>query len=76
MIAADAELLFRDLHVGMAVAEMPDEPHNFQRPRRRNLDQRLGLAGDQHDRAVVKQQAVAIAKGGRPVEVEQEFGAR
>ena len=42
---------------------------------RRDLDQRLGRAGDQHHRAVVEHQAVAVAQRDRLGEVEQQLGA-
>ena len=75
VIAADAEPVADDLHVGVAVAEMPGEPHQRERRPRRDLDQRLGLPGHQHDAAVVEHDAVAVAQRHRLVEVEQELGA-
>ena len=39
---------------------------------RGDLDQRLGLAGDPHDRAVVEHQPVAVAQRGRLRQIEQE----
>ena len=42
---------------------------------RGDLDQRLRLAGDTHDRAVVEHEPVAVAQHHRPAAVEQELGA-
>ena len=71
VIAADAQLAADDLHLGVAVAEMPGEPHQLLRVRRRDLDQRLRLAGDPHDRAVVEHQPVAVAQLHRLRQIEQ-----
>src|SRR5215469_11819202 len=52
MIAADAKLFAHDLHVHMAVADMPGEPGERVRIRGRNLDQRLWFAANAHDTAI------------------------
>ena len=62
MIAADAQTVAVDLHLGMAVAEMPGEPHEIRARRRSNLDQLLGFAGHAHQRAILEHQAVAVAQ--------------
>ena len=43
--------------------------------RRGDFDQRLGLAGDAHDGAVVEHEAVAVAQRGRVRQIEQELRA-
>jgi mannose-6-phosphate isomerase-like protein (cupin superfamily) len=75
MIAADAEPVAGDLHVGVAVAEVPRQPHEFERRARGDLKQRLRLPGHEHDPAVVEHDAVTVAQRHRLVEIEQEFGA-
>jgi mannose-6-phosphate isomerase-like protein (cupin superfamily) len=75
MIAPDAEPVAGNLHIGVAVAEMPGEPHQFERRARRDLGERLGLTRDQHNPPVVEHDAVAVAQRHRLVEIEQEFGA-
>src|ERR1700693_4646915 len=46
VIAADADFAADDLHVGVAIAEMPGQPHRVERAAGRDFDQRFGLAGD------------------------------
>jgi mannose-6-phosphate isomerase-like protein (cupin superfamily) len=75
MIAPDADAVAGDLHIGVAVAEVPSEPNEFKRRPRRDFGERLGLSGDQNDATVIEHDAVAVAQCHRLVEVEQEFGA-
>ena len=63
------------LHVGMAIADVPGEPGKVVRGRRGDFDQRLGLAGDAHDGAVVEHEAVAVTQRGRMRQIEQECRA-
>ncbi len=42
---------------------------------RGDLDQRLGLAGDPHDRAVLEHEAVAVAQRDGVRQIEQKGGA-
>ena len=74
VIAADTQSIVCDLHVGVAVAEVPGKPHQVERLACRDCDQGLGLARHQHHRAVVENDAVAVAHRHRLVEIEQEFG--
>jgi hypothetical protein len=75
VIAPDAQPVADDLHIGVAVAEMPGEAHGVERAGRRDFDELLGLARHQHDRAIVQQLSVAIAQGHGLSEIAQEFGA-
>jgi hypothetical protein len=75
MVAADAQPLADDLHIGVAVAKMPGEPRKLVRARRRNLDQRFNLRDDSYDRAIVKDEPVALAQHGRTRQIEQKRGA-
>ena len=75
MIAADAQPLADDLHVDVAIADVPGEPRQLVGIGRRDLDQRLRPADDPHDGAVVEHQTVAIAQSGRLRQVEQKLGA-
>jgi hypothetical protein len=74
VIAPDAKPVAHDLHIGMAIAEVPSEPNERQWRLRRHLDQRLGLTRDPHDPAVIEHEPIAVAQGLRPCEVEQEHG--
>src|SRR5207245_495333 len=71
----DTKPIAGDLHVGVAVAEMPGQPDEFQRRARRDFGQWLGLPGDQNDSAVVEHDAVAVAQRHCLVEIEQEWCA-
>ena len=64
-----------DLHVGMPVAEVPGEPHQFERRAGTQFQKRLRLPRHQHRGAVVEHDAVAVAQLNRLVEIEQEIGA-
>lgn len=64
-IPPDAQPLAQDLNIGVAVSDMPGEPRKLLRTSRRDLDQRLALAGNQYDGTVVEQEAVAVVQHGR-----------
>src|SRR5262245_19321508 len=72
MIATDAELVTHHLHVGMAVADMPSEPCQLVRARRGDLDQRLRLAGDAHQRAILEHETIAVLQRGRMRKVQEK----
>src|SRR5437763_2509649 len=61
MIAPDAKALVRELNVGVAVADVPGEPHEIERRPRGDFDQWLGPTGDDDDRAIVEHESFAIA---------------
>ncbi len=74
VIATDAKLAVHDLHAGVAVSEMPCQLHQLPRCPHRDLGQRLGLSGHQHDPTIVEHDAVAVTQHNCLVEVQQEFG--
>ncbi len=59
----------------MPVAEMPREPRERGRIGCRDLDQRLRLADDTHDRSVIEHEAVAILQAHSFRQIEQETRA-
>src|SRR5439155_19975231 len=75
VVAADAQLPIGDLNVSMSVAKMPGEPHQIERGLGFDFDQRLGLAGDAHDRAVLEHEPIALPERRRTLEIEQKFAA-
>ncbi len=75
MIAPDAEPPVADLDIGMSISEVPGDPHQRERCRCRDLDDRLGLARDPHHRAVIEFKPVAVAKRYGRREIEQESRA-
>lgn len=75
MIAPDTDTISDDLHIRVAVAEMPGQPHEFARRRGSDLDKFFRLAADAHDRAVFQYKTVAVAQRHRLVEIEQDFRA-
>src|SRR6202022_2277346 len=64
-IPPDAQPLAHDLNIRVAVSDMPSEPGKLLRTSRRDLDQRLWLAGNQDDGAVIEHEAVAVVQHGR-----------
>ena len=74
VIAADAQPVADDLHIGVAVAEMPSQLHQRERRPRRDLGQRLGLPCHQHDPAIVEHDAVAVAQRDGLVQIQQKLG--
>jgi hypothetical protein len=74
-IPPDAQPLAHDLNIGVAVADVPGEARKLLRTNRRDLDQRLALAGNQDDGTVVEHEAVAIVQHGRMWQIEQELYA-
>ena len=75
VVSPDANPVADDLHVGVAVAEMPCQLHQRERRPHGDLGQRFGLPRHQHDAAVVQHNAIAIAERDGLVEVQQEVGA-
>jgi len=75
MVAPDAELLAHDLHLGMAITEMPGKAKKIERGCSLDLGQRLRLSGDRHDRAVIEHEPVAFSQRHRMIEIEQKFRA-
>src|SRR3569623_2331093 len=75
MIATDAQAVADDLHFGAPIANVPGEPRQRVRGGGGELDQRLRLAGDADDSAVLDDQRVAIAELRRPRQIEQVGGA-
>ena len=59
----------------MPVAEMPRETRKCGRIGCRDLDQRLRLADDAHDRSVIEHEAVAILQAHGLRQIEQETRA-
>ena len=72
MIAADAQPIADDLHVDVAVADVPGEPRQFVAVGGRDFDQRLRPADDPHNAAVVEHETIAVTQGGRLRQVEQK----
>ncbi len=75
VVATDAQPVAHHLHVGVAVADVPGEPRQRVEAGRRDLHQRLRLALDLDDGAIVKHEAVAIPQRRRMREIQQKRGA-
>ena len=75
MVTANAQLAADHLHIGVAIADVPGEPGEIMRARRRDLDQRFGLAGNPHDCSILQHEPVAVPQRGGMRQVEQECGA-
>ena len=72
MITADAQLVADDLHLRVAVAEMPGEPRERGRVGGSDFDQRLRLAVDAHDRSVIEHETVSVLQADRYRQIEQK----
>jgi hypothetical protein len=75
MVASQPHPIARDLYVGVAIAEVPGEARQRLRRSSRNVQQRLGLGDDPHDRAIFEDEAVAVAQHGGVRQVEQDTRA-
>ena len=75
VIAPDAQPLARDLHVDVAIADMPGEPCQIVAIRSGDFDQRLGPPDHADDCAILEHQSVAVAQRGGLRKIEQEFRA-
>ena len=75
MIAANAEPIANDLHVDMAVADMPREPRQLVTVGGGDFDQRLRAADDAHDAAIIENETITVTERGSLRQVEQEGGA-
>ena len=72
VVAPDTQPVADDLDVDVAIADMPGEPRQLVRIRRRNLDQRLRPADDPHDAAIIKHEAIAVMQGRGLRQIEQK----
>jgi hypothetical protein len=75
VVAADAQLLPRDLNREMPVAEMPGKAQQMLRAFRADLGQRLARAHNFHHAPILELQRVARAQGDRLRQIEQEIQA-
>gem|GEM_PF-2873180 len=75
VIPPDAQPLANELHVGVAVTQMPGKARQIARSRSRYFDQRLGFRDDAHMRAAFKLERVAITQLRGQPQVEQIAGA-
>src|SRR5215472_1034266 len=74
-IAPDAQRVADNLHLGVAIADVPGEPDELLRACGGDLEQRLRLAGHAHDGAVLEHEAVAVLQRGRLRQIEQKCRA-
>ena len=75
VVAAYAQPSADRLNIGMTVADMPRETGELLRIGGLDFDEQLRLAGDAHDAAVLEHQAVPVAQGRCPGQIEQKGGA-
>src|SRR5688500_9851468 len=76
VIVPDEQPLAHDLHIGVAVAEMPGQADELRSRRSAKLKQWLGLADDSYDRPILKHEPVAVLEHRRCFEIEQETRSR
>ena len=72
MIAPDAEAVAGDLHVDVAIADVPSEPRQFVGACGGDFDERFGPSDDAHNGAILQYKSVAVMQGNRLWEVEQK----
>jgi hypothetical protein len=72
VVAAHAQPIADDLNVDVAIADVPGEPRQLVSIGRGDLDKRLRPPGNAHDRAVIEDEAVAVAQRRRLRQVEEE----
>ena len=72
VIASDAEAVAGDLHVDVAIADVPGEPRQFVGACGGDFDERFGPSDDAHDSAILQHKSVAVMQGNRLWEVEQK----
>ena len=73
MVAPNTKPMTCYLQVGVAIAEMPGEPHQRQPRRRLDLSQLLNLTTHQYDAPVVEHDAIAVAQCHSFIKVQQEL---
>ena len=73
VITPDAQPIANHLNIGVAISDLPCQPGELLWARCRDLNERLVLAGNAHDRAVIEHEAIAITQRGRLRQVEQEM---
>jgi hypothetical protein len=72
VVAAHAQPIADDLNVDVAIADVPGEPCQLVSIGGGDLDKRLRPPGNAHDRAILEDEAVAVAQRRRLRQVEQE----
>ena len=76
VVAANAQVLARDLNRQVPIAEMPGEPHHLPGIDAAKLDQRLGRCDDLDQPAVIEHQRVTAAQGNGLRQIEQKLRPR
>ena len=72
VVAAHAQPIADDLHVDVAIADVPGEPRQLVSTAAAISTSGSGRAGDADDRAVFEHEAVAVAQSRRLRQVEEE----
>jgi len=75
MVTPDAQPIADNLHIEVAIADMPGEPRQLMRVGRRNFDERLGAPDDTDHTAIVEHEAIAVMQGRGLRQIEQKFCA-
>ena len=75
VVGADADVVAKQLHRQVPVAQMPRHTHQPGGVVRVYVQQRLGPGQDLHDAAAVQKQAVAVAQADSHREINVGFGA-
>jgi hypothetical protein len=75
VIAPDAQSIANYLDIGVAIADLPRQPGELLRTLGRDLDERLALAGNAHDGAIVEQETIAVMQRGRLRQIQQDLCA-
>jgi hypothetical protein len=71
MIAPDTNTITGNLHIGVAISEMPGDANELARRGCRHLGQRLRQPGNQHDPAIVQHKPIAVVECHGLVEIDQ-----
>jgi hypothetical protein len=72
VVAADAQAIFNDLQVGVAVADMPSEAKHVSGAPAFNFYQRLRRPSHFNYATVVEHETITIAQRDRAFQIEQE----
>src|SRR6202045_3985162 len=75
VVAANAKRAADHLQVGMTIPDVPGEPREFVRRCRADLEERLVLAGDAYQGAILEHETVAVVQRSCVRQIEQELDA-
>lgn len=72
VVGADAQLVVKDLHLGVPIAQMPGQSDDIDRAAAFDLGKRFEATAHAHNRTVVQYETIAVVQHGCVQQIEQK----